>query len=280
MLNYYGWINTLSILERKKEKKNMNIYSFINSIPDYVSNPLTAINVTIMISSLKDKFGDKIHETTYEGYLAIQDMSPYKYYKLCLWYWCDECTYGIRECTAKDFNIKEEDEMDISKMSKEDALNAIDELKKYVEKCEEKEKEIPRMYRGLLPEAQPVIVCPWRKGENTPLWWKDVTEVMTFNEDDTFLTWGVLAYELAQLMYAREYLKVDVKELLEEHKYGYVVFKLIYDITECKYVIVNVSRYQTLNERDYVWCFTDKEDSEKVRDYMNKYVAYVKKNMF
>jgi hypothetical protein len=175
---------------------------------------------------------------------------------------------------------EEEDEMDISKMTKEEALKAIEDLKKYVEKCEKEEKEIPRMHRGLLSEAQPVIVCPWRKGENTPLWWKDVTEVMTFNEDDTFLTWGILAYELAQLMYAREYLKVDVKELLEEHKYGYVVFKLIYDITACKYVVVNVSRYQALNERDLVWCFTDKEDAEKVRDYMNKYVAHVKKNMF
>lgn len=119
----------------------MNIYSFMNSIPDNVSNPSTAINVMIIISNLKDKFGDKIHETTREGYLTIQDMSPYKYYKLYLWHWCDECTYGIRECTAKDFNIKEEEKMDVSKMSKEDALNAINELKEYIERCEEKEKE-------------------------------------------------------------------------------------------------------------------------------------------
>ena len=175
---------------------------------------------------------------------------------------------------------KEEDEMDISKMTKEQALKAIEDLKKYVEKCEEKEKEIPRMHRGLLSKAQPVINCPWMKGEDKPLWWRDITEVMTFNEDDTFLTWGILAYELAQLMYAREYLKVDVKDLLETCKYGYAVSKLVYDITECKYVVVNVSRYQAINERDWVWCFTDKEDSEKVRDYMNKYVAHVKKQMF
>lgn len=165
-------------------------------------------------------------------------------------------------------------------MTKEEALKAIEDLKKYVEKCEEKEREIPRMHKGLLSNAQPVIVCPWRKGENTPLWWKDVTEVMTFNEDDTFLTWGILAYELAQLMYCREYLKADVKEFLEGCKYGYPVFKLVYDITECKYVVVNVSRYQALNERDYIWCFTDKENAERVRDYMNKYVAYIKRQMF
>lgn len=165
-------------------------------------------------------------------------------------------------------------------MTKEEALKKIEELKEYVEKCEEKEKEIPRMHRDLLSKAQPVIICPWTKGENTPLWWRDITEVMTFNEDDTFLTWGILAYELAQLMYCREYLKVDVKELLEAYKYGYAVIKLVYDITECKYVIVNVSRYQVINERDWVWCFTDKEDAEKVRDYMNKYVAYIKRQMF
>lgn len=263
--------------EHLKEEKKMNIYDYVDSRPDYVSNPLTATNVMIMISSLKDKFRDKIHETTHEGYLAIQDMSPYKYYKLCLWYWCDECTYGILECTAKDFNIKED-----NKMTKDEALKKIEELKEYVEKCEEKEKEkeIPMMQRGYLLKAQSSIICPWKKGGDMPLWWKDVIEWMTFNEDDTFLTWGVLAYELAQLMYAREYLKVDVKKLLEACKYGYSVFKLVYDITECKYVIVKVARYQAINERDYVWCFTDKEDSEKVRDYMNKYVTHVKRQMF
>jgi hypothetical protein len=208
-----------------KEEKPMTIYDYTNSRPDYVSNPLTTINVMIMISSLKERFGDKLHETARKGYLAIQDMSPYKYYKLCLWYWCDECTYGIRECTEEDFNIKEEDEMDVSKMSKEEALKAIENLK-------------------------------------------------------AVITLGIRAYELAQLMYCREYLKVDVKKLLEERKYGYYIFKLVYDITEYKYVIVKVSHYQEINERDLVWCFTDKDDAEKVRDYMNKYVAHVKRNMF
>lgn len=164
------------------------------------------------------------------------------------------------------------------KMTKEEALQKIEELKAYVEKCEE--KEIPMMNGGVIPKAQPAIICPWMRGKDLPLWWKDVTDWMTFNEDDTFLTWGILSYELAQLMYAREYLKVDVKELLEACKYGYAVSKLVYDITKCKYVIVNISRYQAINERDYVWCFTDKEDAEKVRDYMNKYVAHVKRQMF
>ena len=185
-----------------------------------------------------------------------------------------ELVYIIKDLDTG--NKKEE----ANKMTKEEALKKIEELKEYVEKCEKKEKEIPMMYRSVLLKAQPSIVCPWMKDENMPLWWKDVTEWMTFNEDDTFLTWGILAYELAQLMYCREYLKVDVKELLEACKYGYPVFKLVYDITECKYVAVNVSRYQAINERDWVWCFTDKEDSEKVRDYMNKYVAHVKRQMF
>lgn len=175
---------------------------------------------------------------------------------------------------------KEEDKMDISKMSKEDALKAIEDLKKYVEQCEEKEKEIPRMDRRTLQKAQPAIIWPCKKNEESPLWWKDATAYMTFNEDGTFLTWGILAYELAQLMYCREYLKVDVKECLNAHKYGDGIFKMIYDITECKYVTVNVSHYQVPNERDYVWCFDNKEDAQRVCDYMNKYVAHVKKNMF
>lgn len=172
---------------------------------------------------------------------------------------------------------KEEKKME---MTKEEALKAIDNLKAYVEKCEEKEKEIPKMHRGVLPKAQPTIVCPWMKDEDMPLWWKDVTKWMTFNEDDTVITWGILAYELAQLMYCREYLKVEVKECLNAHKDGEPVFKLIYDITECKYVTVGVSRYQVLNEREYVWLFENKGDAQRVCDYMNKYVAHVKKNMY
>lgn len=170
--------------------------------------------------------------------------------------------------------------MDISKMTKEDALKKIEELKEYVEKCEEKEKEIPMMHRGVLSKSQPAIICPWMKGENVPLWWDDIIAYITFNKEDTILTCCILAYELAQLMYCREYLKVDVNECLNAHKYRDGIFKLIFDITECKYVIVKVLCYQTINERDYIWCFADKGDSEKVRDYMNKYVAHVKKNMF
>lgn len=245
----------------------MNIYAFMNSIPDYVSNPVTANNVTIMISSLKDKFGDKLHETTNKGYLTAQDMIPYKYYNLYLWYWCDNCYYGIRECTWEDFNIKEE-----KKMTKDEALRRIEELKEYVEKCEEKEKEIPEMPRHDFYNIR--LVVP-DKPRNTHISWDG-----SFENQESADLYGISAFELANLIYAREYLKVDVKELVEACKYGYAVSKLVYDITECKYVDVNVSHYQAVNERDYVWCFTDKEDSEKVRDYMNKYVAHVKKNMF
>lgn len=176
---------------------------------------------------------------------------------------------------------EEEDKMDISKMSKEDALKAIEDLKKYVEQCEEKEKEIPRMDRRTLPKAQPAIIWPCKKNEESPLWWNDVTAYMTFNEDNTVITWGILAYELAQLMYCREYLKVDVNECLKKCLNDDGAFKLIYDITECKYVTVfNVSHCQVPNERDYVWLFENKDDANRVRDYMNKYVAHVKKEMY
>lgn len=245
----------------------MNIYSFMNSIPDYVSNPLTAINAMIMISGLKDKFGDKIHETTYEGYLAIQDMSPYKYYKLCLWYWCDECTYGIRECTAKDFNIKEEDEMDVSKMSKEEALRAIDDLKEYVEKCEEKEKEqeIPEMVRKPINRDQNAIVCPQIKNDKITAW-------LTFEKDVTSLCWAALAYELAQLMYAREYLGV---ELIHADQDVDNVYRLVYD-GHSKCYKINYCTCIDLCEDDILWFFKDRKDAERVRDYMNTYVMGIK----
>jgi hypothetical protein len=228
-----------------------------------------------MISSLKERFGDKLHETARKGYLTMLDVIPCKYYKLYLWYWSDSCCYGIRECTEEDFNIKEEKEM-----TKEEALKKIEELKEYVEKCEKKEKEIPRMHRGVLQKAQPTIVCPWMKNEGLPLWWKDVTGWMTFNEDDTFLTWGILAYELAQLMYAREYLKVDGEKLLRARKHGDMVFKVIFVINEGRYETVNVFGSQVLNENDRIWCFTNEDDANRVQNYMNKYVAHVKKNMF
>lgn len=41
----------------------MTIYDYADSRPDHVSNPLTAINTMIMISNLKERFGDKLHET-------------------------------------------------------------------------------------------------------------------------------------------------------------------------------------------------------------------------
>lgn len=165
-------------------------------------------------------------------------------------------------------------------MTKEEALKKIDELKAYVEKCEEKEKEIPMMYRGVLSESQPAIICPWMKSEVSPLWWKDITGWMTFNEDGTFLTWGILAYELAQLMYCREYLKVDGEKLLRARKHGDMVFKVIFDVTECRYEVIDVFNSQMINENDRVWCFTDEQDALRVCDYLNKYVKDVKRNMY
>lgn len=171
---------------------------------------------------------------------------------------------------------EEEDKMNISKMTKEDALKAIEDLKAYIEMCEDKEKEIPRMTRGLLPKAQPVIVCPWKKGEDKPLWWKDVTEVMTFNEDDTYVTWGILAYELAQLMYAREYLGI---ESLHADQDANDVYRLVYDVYSGCY---KVNHYGCVDpcEDEILWFFKERKDAERTRDYMNKYVKDVKKNMY
>lgn len=250
----------------------MNIYEYMNSIPDNVSNPLTAINVMIMISSLKDKFGDKIYETTRKGYLTTQDMIPYKYYKLYLWYWCDECTYGIRECTVKDFNIKEEEKMDALKMSKEDALKAIDNLKKYVEKCEEKEKEIPEMPRHGNYNVHIMM-------SNKPHYPYNSWERSFENEKSSDL-YCILSFELANLIYVRNYLGVKNEDIWAARTKALTVFCVGYHPGENEYGIIEIQPLMALRPHELIWCFTDNLEAQRVCDYMNRYVKDIKRQMF
>lgn len=165
-------------------------------------------------------------------------------------------------------------------MTKEEALKKIEELKEFVEKCEENEKEIPKMNRAPLPDEQAAIVCPWKRGYSKPLWFDDVTSWLTFTREDTRISWGIFAYELAQLMYAREYLKINDEAIIEARKYAYCIFKVIYCVADASYEVASISASQSINENSRVWCFAEEEDAKKVRDYLNKYVAHVKKEMY
>lgn len=170
--------------------------------------------------------------------------------------------------TAKDFNIKEEDEMDVSKMSKEDALNAIDELKKYVEKCEE--QEIPEMQANCLRD---VNQCEIKAGLCS-----NFNRYITFQNRDTNAIWAIMSIELAHLLYAREYLGV----------LGHLTWanwKVDFDTCACEYKVYSYTLVSPFVDTSniipkFMWYFDNKDDAQRVCNYMNKYVKDVKKNMF
>ena len=157
-------------------------------------------------------------------------------------------------------------------MTKEKALKKIEELKAYVEKCEEKEKEIPEMSRHgnynvhiVVPDMPRHPYISWEK---------------SFENEESSDLYSILSFELANLIYARDYLKVDGEKLLRARKHGDMVFKVIFDVTECRYEVIDVFNSQMINESDRIWCFTNVDDANRVKDYMNKYVKDVKRNMY
>ena len=184
----------------------------------------------------------------------------------------DSNDYGWPNRISYLARINEEDKKmdDISKMSKEEALKAIDELKAYVEKCEE--KEIPCMVRTPLQVSQSAIVCPFVKDTIKN---DRVTAWLTFKNDDTHVIWSILSYELAQLIYVREYLGV---ESLHADQDANDVYRLVYDVYSGCY---KVNHYGCVDpcEDEIMWFFKERKDAERILDYMNKYVKDVKKNM-
>lgn len=163
---------------------------------------------------------------------------------------------------------KEEDEMDISKMTKEDALKAIDELKAYVEKCEEKEKEIPKMQTNCLRD---INQCEIKAGACS-----NFNRYLTFTNQDTNNIWAILVIELAHLLYCREYLGV---EPLHADQDADDVYRLVYDVYSGCY---KVNYYTCVDpcEDEIPWFFKDRKDAERTRDYMNRYVKDVKKMLY
>lgn len=158
-------------------------------------------------------------------------------------------------------------------MTKEEALKKIEELKTYIEECEEKEKGIPEMCRRPIAKSQSAIVCP-------PLINDKVTAWLTFNNDDTHSIWGLLSYELAQLLYAREYLEVDSEDLVKARRNGDAVYRVAYVISDSNYVVKPTLTSDPIYEVDSIWYFTEHSDAQKVCVYLNKYVASIKKEMY
>ena len=161
-------------------------------------------------------------------------------------------------------------------MTKEEALQKIEELKKYVEKCEEeeKEKEIPEM--------------PHRGDYNVHMLVHETSRNLhlicdrSFENPESADLYNILAFELANLIYARDYLgikNVDITESLLN------VWYIWFSPTDKLYhwacfPSTLLLPHMRLNKAFTIWCFTDEKDAIRVCDYLNKYVKDIKKNMY
>ena len=161
-----------------------------------------------------------------------------------------------------------------NKMTKEEALKKIEELKEYVEKCEEneneKEKEIPEMQTNCLRDTNQ---CELKAGLCSTF-----NRYIAFQNRDVNAIWAIMSIELAHLLYAREYLGV----------LGHLTWtnwKVDFDTRACEYKVYSYTLTSTLVDTSsivpkFMWYFDNKDDAQRVCNYMNKYVKDVKKNMF
>ena len=179
-----------------------------------------------------------------------------------------EIVYLIEQLSDDRTDYSKE-EKPMTNMTKEEALKKIEELKAFVEKLDEEIPEMPSHgaynIHIAVPDEQRHLHISWDR---------------SFENEESAGLYSILTFELAQLVYAREHLKVDGEKLLRARKHGDMVFKVIFDVADSWYEVVDVFGSQVINENDRIWCFTNVDDANKVRDYMNKYVAHVKKNMF
>lgn len=153
-------------------------------------------------------------------------------------------------------------------MTKEEALKKIEELKEYVEQCEE--KEIPKMQTNCLRDMNQ---CEIRAGLCS-----NFNRYITFQYQNTNTIWAIMSIELAHLLYAREYLGVL------DHL-TWANWKVDFDARACEYevysyTLVSVFVDTSIVVPEYMWYFDNKDDAQRVCNYMNRYVRDVKRNMY
>lgn len=167
--------------------------------------------------------------------------------------------------TGEDFNIKEE-----KKMTKEEALKKIDELKEFVEECDKKEKEIPEMSYDINSTHRLCLVHPSYGA------WQECGKFQ-FKSLDTRECYRIKAFELAHLMYAREHLEIKT-EYICKHMLCFNSDKLEYDVREFDRSNFYLSNgvFEVINH----WLFPDEDSARKVANYMNKYVKDTVKEMY
>lgn len=144
------------------------------------------------------------------------------------------------------------------KMTKEEALKKIEELKTFVEKLDE---EIPEMPYDANNTNQIVVDG----------------HVIIFKSLDTQECYTIKAFELAHLMYAREYL-----EFKYPYSCKYILYfdstsnKLEYDVISFDERYSSEGIYKSIN----LWLFPDEDSARKVANYMNKYVKDKVKELY
>lgn len=159
-------------------------------------------------------------------------------------------------------------------MTKEGALKKINELKEYVEKCEEKEKEIPEMPQHgnynvhiAVPDE---LNCPYSSWERS------------FENQESSDLYCILSFELANLIYVRNYLGIKNVDTTNLSKTIWRVWfcpddKMYYWTRyRASFIKSNIISDGAFT----VWFFEKEDDANRVRDYMNKYVKDIKKNMY
>lgn len=169
------------------------------------------------------------------------------------------------EMGLNELRKEEEKNMDVNSMTKEQALEAIEKLKAYIEECDK--KEMPKMPITSSESARCEIKAGYGSIFNCYL---------DFKAQDTKNIWAILSIELGHLLYCREYLKV--KDILVDED-AYDVYRLMFDVHEGKY---KVNHYGCVDpcEDEIQWFFENKDDADRVRDYMNKYVVGIKKAVY
>lgn len=181
----------------------------------------------------------------------------------------DETDY---EQLAKRCQSKEE-----KKMTKEEALKKIEELKAFVEKLDE---EIPKM-KNVLDAMYKVETISIKNCQS------DGIIAYAFLSEDTRDCYMLKAFELAHLMYAREHLKLGAtgEDIYSTTVTGTRIdyntcWKLYFDKNICEYQLSHHNSVECLVDSVDPWIFGDREDALKVANYMNKYVKDKVKELY
>lgn len=158
-------------------------------------------------------------------------------------------------------------------MTKEEALKKIEELKEYVEKCEEKEKEIPEIpHRG----DYNIHLVVSDKSRNPYSSWDG-----SFENPESANLYNILAFELANIIYVRNYLGVKDMDIAGPlSNVWYIWFSPADKLYHwARFNTTLLLPHMRLNRAFTIWCFTDELDALRVCDYLNKYVRDIKKEM-